>query len=126
MTTRRHFLGGSAAALLGTSAWANNPVADAFAAAQPFQGVVMLARRGQPVYAQAYGMADIEAGTALRTDTRFGVASISKWLTSTTVLRLIEAGKLDLDSPLGRWLPWYRGNGADKVSLRPALPASDA
>jgi len=121
MTTRRHFLTGSAATLLSASAFANNPVAEAFARTQPFYGVVMLAKRGKPVYAQAFGMANIEEGKPLSVETPLAVGSISKWLTSTVVLRLIENGKLELDAPVGKLLPWYRGNGADQVKLRHLL-----
>ncbi|WP_208023416.1 hypothetical protein [Duganella alba] len=39
--TRRNFIGGGAATLLSAGAFADNPVAEAFAAAQPFYGVVM-------------------------------------------------------------------------------------
>lgn len=121
MTSRRHFLAGSAATLFSASALANNPVAEAFAKVQPFYGVVMLAKRGKPVYAQAFGMANIEDGKALQVETPLAIGSISKWLTSTVILRLIESGKLELDAPVGKLLPWYRGNGADKVTLRHLL-----
>ncbi|NYE59802.1 CubicO group peptidase (beta-lactamase class C family) [Duganella sp. 1224] len=118
---RRHFLCGSAATLLGASAFANNPVAEAFAARQPFYGLVMLARRGMPVSVQTFGLSNIEDGTPVREDTRFAVGSISKWLTTTTVLKLVESGKLDLDVTIGKLLPWYRADGADKVTLRHLL-----
>jgi len=118
---RRHFLGGSAATLLSASAFANNPVADAFAARQPFYGIVMLAKRGAPVSVQTFGQANIEEGQPVRIDTPFAVGSISKWLTTTTVLKLVESGKLDLDATIGKLLPWYRADGADKVKLRHLL-----
>lgn len=121
MTKRRHFIGGAAATLLGASAFANNPVADAFARTQRFYGVILLAKRGKPVYAQAFGMANIEANKAMQATTPMAIGSISKWLTSAVVLRLVESGKLELDATIGRLLPWYRGQGADKVTLRHLL-----
>ncbi len=38
-------------------------------------------------------------------DSRFLVMSITKSLTAVAVLRLVEAGKLELDGPLSRWMP---------------------
>jgi CubicO group peptidase (beta-lactamase class C family) len=122
--TRRNFLGGSAAALLSASAFANNPVAEAFASKQPFYGLVMLAKRGVPVYVQTFGQANIEEARPVRNDTVFAVGSISKWLTSTTVLKLVESGKLNVDATIGKLLPWYRADGADKVTLRHLLSNS--
>src|SRR4051812_202854 len=117
--TRRHFLASGVATLLGAHASATesalNAAAENFATTQPFYGVVMLGKRGKPVYAKAFGMANIEGGLPLRTDTPFAVASISKWLTSVTVLRLVEAGKLDLDATIGALLPWYKAEAANKV-----------
>jgi D-alanyl-D-alanine carboxypeptidase len=126
--TRRHFLASGVATLLGAHASAAesalNAAAENFATTQPFYGVVMLGKRGKPVYAKAFGMANIEGGLPLRTDTPFAVASISKWLTSVTVLRLVEAGKLDLDATIGALLPWYKADAANKVKLRHLLSNS--
>jgi CubicO group peptidase (beta-lactamase class C family) len=55
---------------------------------------------------RAYGSADVEAGVPLTTDHLFRVASHSKTFTATAVLQLVEAGRLRLDDPVGRWLPF--------------------
>lgn len=118
---RRDFISGSSATLLSASAFANTPVTEAFAARQPFYGLVMLARRGVPVSVQTFGQANIEEGKPVLADTPFAVGSISKWLTSTTVLKLVESGQLNLDATIGKLLPWYRADGANKVTLRHLL-----
>lgn len=56
-------------------------------------------------YSKAFGMADAVAGVPMREDTLFQVASMTKALTSTAVLQLVERGKLDLDAPVGPILP---------------------
>lgn len=48
----------------------------------------------------SYGMADIEQGIPLSDDARLRTASISKWMTATAALRLVELGQLDLDAPV--------------------------
>ena len=58
------------------------------------------------VLSKAYGWADVEAGVPLTTDHLFRVASHSKTFTATAILQLAEAGRLRLDDPVGRWLPF--------------------
>jgi CubicO group peptidase (beta-lactamase class C family) len=103
---------------------ADNPVVEAFVKEQGFNGVVMLGKAGKPTYARAFGMADIEAAKPATIDTVYAIASISKWLTATTVLKLVEAGKLSLDAPITTWLPDYRADTGAKVTLRRLLSNS--
>ena len=61
---------------------------------EQFLGTVLIARRGQPVFARSYGEASIELGVPNRRDTRFAIASITKTFTAVAIMRLREAGKL--------------------------------
>ena len=107
-------LAGAGLTLTPAAAWAgaplgpDNPLVDAFVKAQDFHGVVMMGKAGRPTYARAFGLADIEAARPATVDTVYAIASISKWLTATTVLKLVEAGKLSLDAPITTWLPEAR------------------
>lgn len=128
MFDRRQLLAaGAAAGILPVVARAapqigtDNAVVDAFVKAEGFQGVVMLGKGGKRHYARAFGMADIEAKRPADVETRYAVASISKWLTTVTILKLVERGKLSLDSPITTWLPGYRADSGAKVSLRRLL-----
>ena len=103
---------------------ADNPIVDAFVKAQGFNGVVMLGKAGKPTYARAFGLADIEAGKPATVDTVYGIASISKWLTSTTILKLAEAGKLSLDAPITTYLSDYRADTGARITLRRLLSNS--
>lgn len=103
---------------------ADNPVVDAFVKEQAFNGVVMIGRAGRSTYARAFGFADIEAARPATIDTVYAIASISKWLTAVTVLKLVEAGKLSLDAPITTWLPDYRQDTGAKVTLRRLLSNS--
>ena len=74
--------------------------------------VTLVCLDGEPVYAKASGMADIEAGIPMRENTLFRFASISKAFTSLAVAALIGQGKINLDDPVTKWLP----------DFTPALP----
>ncbi len=99
----------------------DNPTVDAFVKAQGFQGVVMMGRAGKASYARAFGMADSEAKRAATIDTRYAIASISKWFTAVTALKLVERDKLSLDAPITAVLRDYRADTGAKVTLRHLL-----
>jgi CubicO group peptidase (beta-lactamase class C family) len=60
----------------------------------------------------ADGLADPQTGRAVTVDDPVRVASISKLEVAIGVMRLVEAGKLDLDGDVSRWLGWSLRNPA--------------
>ncbi|MBX9747411.1 MAG: beta-lactamase family protein, partial [Hyphomonadaceae bacterium] len=70
-------------------------------------GAVLLARNGAPVFRAAYGMRNRADRAPNRIDTKFNLASIGKLFTSLAVLRLVDAGRLSLDSTLESVWPDY-------------------
>jgi len=56
------------------------------------------------VWSQGYGLADEAYSTLVATDTLFSVESISKTLTAWEIMRLVEAGQIDLDAPVNQYL----------------------
>lgn len=56
-----------------------------------------IARDGKLVYAKGFGWADTDGKRPATPTTKFGLASLSKPLTATAILRLVEDGKLSLD-----------------------------
>lgn len=59
------------------------------------------------IYQKGYGIAD-PSGRPVTPQTPFNVGSVSKAFTALTVMQLAEAGKLELDAPVQRYLPWFR------------------
>lgn len=121
MFGRREFLAGATALGLTQTASAGvlsggprDAAIDAFVTSQHFQGVILIAKAGKQVFSRAIGLADIAAQRPATLDTPYAVASISKWLTSIAVLRLVDAGRLDLDAPITRYLPDYRADRAPR------------
>jgi CubicO group peptidase (beta-lactamase class C family) len=62
-------------------------------------------------------------GSALaQADTIFDLASLTKVLaTATVAMRLVDRARLDLDDPIGRWFPEWRGNDRDGVTVEDVL-----
>src|SRR5580692_6660607 len=72
-----------------------------------FAGVVLVAKEGKPIFAQAYGPADREHNSPNTLTTRFSIASMSKMFTAVAVMQQVQAGKVALDDPLLKYLPDY-------------------
>src|SRR2546430_11052236 len=68
----------------------------------------------------AYGVTNLEHPLPVDADTLFQVASITKTMTATVVMRLVERGALDLDAPVRRYLPDFRLRD-DDVAKRATL-----
>ena len=66
------------------------------------------------VWAQGFGFADIKAKRPMTPETKFRMASHSKLFTATAIMQLREQGKLGLDDPITKHLPWFRVKPADQ------------
>lgn len=73
---------------------------------------------------QGFGFADKAAGTPVDANTAFHIGSVSKTLTATAVMQLVEAGQVDLDAPLQRYVPEFRlrsTEATDAITVRSVL-----
>jgi CubicO group peptidase (beta-lactamase class C family) len=70
-----------------------------------FSGVVLVAEKGKPVYHKAFGYRNFETKTPTDTATIFELASVSKQFTGVLIMMLKEAGKLDYDDLLEKYVP---------------------
>ena len=89
-----------------------------------FSGCVLVAQQGKPLYTGAAGEENRSTHTPVTVNTRFRIASLTKTFTATMVLQLCEAGKIALDATIGRYLPRYKGEGRDKVTIAHLLTYS--
>jgi CubicO group peptidase (beta-lactamase class C family) len=68
--------------------------------------VVVVVDREGVILAEGYGFADLERRTPVRPEyTTFRAASVSKLLTTTAVMQLVERGRIDLDRELAAYIP---------------------
>ena len=67
--------------------------------------VAMAGTRQGPLYQGAFGRRTLPDGAAMTPDTVFWIASMTKAVTSTAAMQLVEQGKLGLDEPIAEVLP---------------------
>lgn len=60
------------------------------------------------VQAEGIGYSDLASRREATPDTVFAVASVTKAMTAAVILKLAEAGKIDLDAPVKDYLPWFQ------------------
>jgi len=70
-----------------------------------FNGNVLIAKKGKILYQNAFGWADYLMRDSLKITSQFEVASVSKPLTATGILRLMEEGKIRLDQTVDEFFP---------------------
>ncbi|MFG1690381.1 serine hydrolase domain-containing protein [Nonomuraea sp. NPDC049269] len=68
-------------------------------------GLVALLGRGDDTHVEAMGTLHADGGAPMRRDTIFRLASLSKPITATAVMILVEECQLRLDDPIDEWLP---------------------
>lgn len=98
-------------------------VVEALAAKQMPGCVVLIARQGKIAFLRAFGDRRVEPEREPMTvDTVFDLASLTKPLaTASSVMLLIERGKLRLDDPVSRHLPEFAGQGKESITIRHLL-----
>jgi CubicO group peptidase (beta-lactamase class C family) len=77
-------------------------------AAQRIPGLALgIVKDDRIAYMRGFGKAD-ESGRAVTPQTPFIIGSVSKSFTALAIMQLVEAGKVELDAPVQRYLPWFR------------------
>lgn len=66
---------------------------------------VAIARHGRVLYEKGVGYADLENQVPVTPETVFPIGSVTKTMTALAIQQLVAAGKVELDAPVGRYLP---------------------
>jgi len=85
--------------------------------------VVLVGRKGMVVWQKAYGSRALEpTHEAMTTDTIFDLASLTKVVaTATSIMILMERGKLRLNDPLSLYIPEIKGEGRERITIEQLL-----
>ena len=80
---------------------------DAQSNVNKFAGTVIVMRNDTVILKKAYGYADLEWNVKNTVDTKFVLASISKYFTAIAIMQLVERKQLSLDDKLDKFFPAY-------------------
>src|SRR6185436_9376058 len=67
-----------------------------------------IVKNGKLTYAKGFGISRLGATKPVTTRTLFHMASVTKTFVATAIMQLVELGKIDLDAPLVRYLPYFK------------------
>lgn len=90
---------------------------DTLYAKHQFNGCVLIADSGHPIFKNAYGYADLDKKTALNLETRFELASLTKQFTAMAIMQLQEQGKLKYSDSIRQYLPGLPYHGVTIIDL---------
>lgn len=84
-----------------------------------FMGAAIVVQDGEIVFANSYGMANLEHQVPNAVSTKFRIGSITKQFTAAAILQLQDRGLLDVQAPVATYLPDYP-NG-DRITIHHLL-----
>ena len=87
-------------------------------------GLVIGTLRNGAISCQVFGVRDLETRKPVTEETVFGIGSISKVFTATLAMRLVDAGKLDLDTPIVSYYPQLSLSDAARPNNASATPSA--
>ena len=84
---------------------------------------ISIVKKDKIIFAKGYGNVD-SSGSLITTKTPFIIGSTSKSFTAVAIMQLVEAGKIDLDAPVQKYIPWFKvadENSSSKITVRNLL-----
>ena len=86
-----------------------------------FNGSVLVADDNEVIFKKGYGMANMEWDIPNSYDTKFRLGSITKQFTSMIIMQLVKDNKIKLEDNISDYLPYYRKDIGDKVTIEMLL-----
>lgn len=86
-----------------------------------FNGSVLVAEAGKVIFKKGYGLANMEWNIPNEPNTKFRIGSITKQFTEMLIMQLVEKKKIKLDEKITTYLPEYRKDTGDKVTIHHLL-----
>jgi CubicO group peptidase (beta-lactamase class C family) len=70
--------------------------------------VILVARKGEIAYLEAQGTMDVETKKPMTRDSVFRMASMTKPVIGTSIMMMLEEGKLQLGDPISKYVPGFK------------------
>jgi D-alanyl-D-alanine carboxypeptidase len=97
---------------------------DNYAKNNNFNGTILIQKDNKQLYLQSFGFANRQFDIKNTNETKYKIASMTKTFTAVLILQLLEQNKLELNKPIKNYLPNYKGEGADKITIHSLLTHS--
>jgi len=85
---------------------------------------IAVVKDGQTIYAEGYGARDPQRNLPATADTLYGIGSITKSFVAIGVMQLVEQGKIDLNDPVSKHIPFELGRPGDTITIHHLLTHS--
>lgn len=86
-----------------------------------FNGSVLVAEKGEIIYQKGFGMANMEWDIPNAPDTKHRLGSVTKQFTAMLILQLASEAKLDVNTPISKYLPDYPKERGDNITIHHLL-----
>lgn len=86
---------------------------------QSFQGAVLVAKDNEVLLNKGYGLSSKELNIQAKTQTKYPIGSMTKQFTATSIMKLLEEGKLDVEDKVSKYIDGLKYG--DKINLHQLL-----
>ncbi|WP_033958490.1 serine hydrolase [Psychroserpens jangbogonensis] len=87
----------------------------------PFSGTVLVAKKGEVIFKEAYGEKDRLTNAPNAIDTKFGIGSVTKQFTAMLIMQLVEEKAMKLEDTIGKYLPYLPKDKASHITIHQLL-----
>ena len=98
-----------------------NDVFESYTHYNRFIGSVLISKDDTIIYQKSFGYADIYNHKKNSKNTIFSIASVTKSLTAVGIMKLVEDGKLTLETPISTYFPSFIPDFSGKITIRHLL-----
>lgn len=89
-----------------------------------FNGVILITKNGQTIYSKSSGYSSFDQNIPIKLEDNFRIQSNSKQVTAVLILKQVENGKIDLNSPINKYLPNFKQKWGKDVTVHQLLNMS--
>jgi len=94
---------------------------DAHVNVKGFSGTILVAKKDNIIYKKGFGFANNEHKIPNKPETKYLLASVTKQFTSMAIMLLVNEGKIKLDGKISDYLPYYRKDIGEKITIHQLL-----
>jgi len=86
-----------------------------------FNGAILITKNGKQKYSKVYGFENFNTKSPLKLNDQFEIMSNTKQITAVLILKEVEKGNINLQTPIKEYLPFLTQSWADSVTVHQLL-----